>query len=340
MCTRVVWPDAAGAVLVGRNMDYHRDLGTNLWTLPRGARRDDGVDGVLEWRARYGSIVATAFDMITVDGMNEAGLAGHVLWLAESSYGEHDPSRPALSQAVWLQYFLDNFATVAAAVEWIESNRVQVVQLTDPATGEVPTIHLALDDASGDSAIIEYIGGEMTVHHSPDYHVMTNSPAYDQQLALLARIDGFGGDAPLPGTTLATDRFARAAYYARRLPQPSTPLEAIASMFSVIRNAAQPFRLPDAGKPDASQTIWQVVADLTRLRYVFESTTRPNIVWVDLADVDLSEGAPQRVLDLGSRLALEGGLAGNVSTRFEERGDLHLLTLSDLRRLAARSGEG
>lgn len=340
MCTRVVWPNAAGAVLVGRNMDYHRDLGTNLWTLPRGARRDDGVDGALEWRARYGSIVATAFDMITVDGMNEAGLAGHVLWLAESSYGEHDPSRPALSQAVWLQYFLDNFATVAAAVEWLESNRVQVVQLTDPATGEVPTIHLALDDASGDSAIIEYIGGAMTVHHSPDYHVMTNSPAYDQQLALLSRIDGFGGDAPLPGTTLATDRFARAAYYARRLPQPSTPLEAIASMFSVIRNAAQPFRLPDAGKPDASQTIWQVVADLTRLRYVFESTTRPNIVWVDLADVDLSEDAPQRVLDLGSRLALEGGLAGNVSTKFEDRGDLRLLTLSDLRRFAAHAGEG
>lgn len=320
-------------------MDYHRDLGTNLWLLPRGVRRDDGADGVLEWQAQYGSIVATAFDMISVDGMNEAGLAGHVLWLAESSYGEFDPARPALSQAVWLQYFLDNFATVAEAVEWIEANRVQVVQLSDPVTGEVPTIHLALDDASGDSAIIEYIDGEMEVHHSPDYRVMTNSPKYDEQLALLSRIEGFGGEAPLPGSTLATDRFARAAHYAQRLPQPSTPLEAIASMFSVIRNAAQPFRLPDAGKPDASQTIWQVVADLTRLRYVFESTTRPNIVWVDLADVDLSEGAPQLVLDLGSQLALEGGLAGNVSAKFTDRGELHFLSLTDLRQLAARSGE-
>ncbi len=335
MCTRVVWPDADGAVIVGRNMDYHRDLGTNLWKLPRGVQRNDGVEGVLTWHARYGSIVATAFDMISVDGVNEAGLAGHVLWLAESSYGEHDPARPALSQAVWLQYFLDNFATVADAVQWIESNRVQVVQLTDPATGEVPTIHLALDDASGDSAIIEYIDGEVEVYHSPEYQVMTNSPKYGEQLALLTQIDGFGGDRPLPGTTLATDRFARAAHYVRRLPRPASQLEAIASMFSVIRNAAQPFRLPDEGRPDASQTIWQVVADLTRLRYVFESTTRPNIVWVDLADVDFAEDSPQQSLDLGSRLAVEGGLAGNVSGRFEERGDLHFLSLADLRRYAS-----
>ena len=30
MCTRVVWPDANGAVIVGHNMDFHEDLMTNL----------------------------------------------------------------------------------------------------------------------------------------------------------------------------------------------------------------------------------------------------------------------------------------------------------------------
>lgn len=34
MCTRVMWPDAGDAVLVGRNMDFHRDLMTNLWKQP------------------------------------------------------------------------------------------------------------------------------------------------------------------------------------------------------------------------------------------------------------------------------------------------------------------
>ncbi|MGW9630927.1 linear amide C-N hydrolase [Agromyces sp. NPDC055520] len=342
MCTRVVWQNAGGAVIVGRNMDYHRDLGTNLWKLPRGIRRDDGVKGELSWLARYGSVIATAFDMISVDGINEAGLSGHVLWLAESVYGDHDESRPALSQAVWLQYFLDNFATVAEAVAWIERTDVAVVQLTDPASGEVPAIHLALDDAQGDSAIIEYIDGAVEIHHGPEYRVMTNSPKYDQQLELLAQVEAWGGDKPLPGSTLATDRFARAAYYVDRLPQPETQVEAIASMFSVIRNAAQPFRIPDPGKPDASQTIWQVVADLTAKRYVFESTTHPNIVWVDLDDFDFSPESPELVLDLGSKLAVQGGIAGNVSGRFEAGRSLRFLTLADVTRagVAVHAGGG
>ncbi|GJF09050.1 choloylglycine hydrolase [Mycolicibacterium cyprinidarum] len=333
MCTRVMWPDAAGAVLVGRNMDFHKDLSTNLWKLPRGLTRNDGVKGDLVWKSKQGSVIAASFDMISVDGMNEAGLAGHVLWLAESTYGELDESRPALSQAVWLQYFLDNFATVAEAVDWVSETDVQVVQMPDPTGGKPPAIHLALDDATGDSAIIEYIDGHAKVYHSPDFHVMTNSPTYDQQLELLKRWEGFGGDKPLPGDTLAEHRFVRAAYYAARLPRPGSQLEAIASMFSVIRNAAQPFRIPDPGKPDASQTIWQVVLDLTNKRYVYESTTRPNVVWVNLHDLDFSEGTPQLKLDLQSELSLEGGIAGNVAKDFADHGPMTFLSFELLAQL-------
>jgi penicillin V acylase-like amidase (Ntn superfamily) len=335
MCTRVMWPDANGAVLVGRNMDFHFDLDTNLWKLPRGAKRDDGVAGKLTWTAKYGSVVATAMDIFTVDGMNEAGLSGHILWLAESNYGTLDDSRPALSQAIWLQYLLDNFATVAEAVEWMAQNNVQVAPMIDPASGEKPQLHLALDDATGDSAIIEYIDGELQIHHDRSYHVLTNSPPFDEQLKLVGQFDGLGGDKPLPGSTLAADRFARATYYVGRLSEPKTQLEAIAAMFSVMRNAAQPFRIPDPGKPDASQTIWQTVCDLTNKRFVYESTTRPNIVWVDLADLDFSEGSPVLKLDLMGKLSLEGGIAGNVSSQFADCGPLNFLTLTVMNELLA-----
>lgn len=339
MCTRVMWPDADGAVIVGRNMDFHKDLMTNLWKQPRGVERDDGVNGDLTWTSKYGSVIATAFDIISVDGMNEAGLAGHVLWLAESDYGTPGEGRTKLSQAIWMQYFLDNFATVAEAVEWIERTDVQVVQMDDPTGGGPPAIHLALDDATGDSCIIEYVDGEPRVYHSREYRVMTNSPTYDQQLELVKEVTGLGGDDPIPGSTLASDRFARAAYYVSRLAQPKSQLDAIASMFSVIRNAAQPFRVPDPGKPDASQTIWQTVADLTNKRFVFESTTRPNIVWVDLADLDFSEGSPQLKLDLIGELALEGGLSGNVSGDFRDKGPMTFLSLQLEKQLAEAAAE-
>lgn len=335
MCTRVIWPDAGGAVLVGRNMDFHKDLMTNLWKQPRGITRDDGVKGELTWTSKYGSVIATAFDIISVDGLNEAGLAGHVLWLAESTYGTPDDSRTQLSQAIWLQYFLDNFATVAEAVQWITDTNVQVVQMDDPTGGDPPTIHLALDDASGDSVIIEYVDGQPKIYHGKDFRVMTNSPTFDEQLELAKRYEGLGGNEPLPGSTLATDRFARASYYASRLPAPTSQLQAIAAMFSVIRNCAQPFRIPDPGKPDASQTIWQVVLDLTNKRYVYESTTRPNIVWVDLDDLDFSAGSPQLKLDLIGELAVQGGIAGNVADKFADKGPMTFLSLKLLQELAA-----
>jgi len=322
MCTRVVWPDANGSVIVGRNMDFHMDLLTNLWKLPRGIERADGANGKLTWKAKYGSVIATAFDLIATDGMNEKGFAGHILWLAESDYGKPDADAVQLSQAIWLQYYLDNFATVAEAVEWTNSTQVQIAQLFDPTGHLVPTLHLAIDDATGDSAIIEYTDGKPKVYHGREYQVMTNSPTFDKQLELVKQIDGLGGDKPLPGSTLASDRFARASYYVKHQVQPKTQIDAMSAMFSIIRNAAQPFRTPEPGKPDASQTIWQVVLDLTNKRYAFESTTRPNIVWVDLDDLDFSEGAKVQKLDLIGRLALEGGLVGNASGEFKDESKL------------------
>ncbi|NWK73595.1 linear amide C-N hydrolase [Acinetobacter sp. SwsAc6] len=45
-------------------------------------------------------------------------------------------------------------------------------------------MHLSLSDATGDSAIIEYLAGKQVIHHDASYQVMTNSPIFDQQLAL------------------------------------------------------------------------------------------------------------------------------------------------------------
>lgn len=340
MCTRVLWTASTGAVLVGRNMDFSRDTGTSLWKMPKGVERDDCVDGKLTWTSRYGSVIAGAFDICTVDGMNEAGLAGHLLVLAESDYGSGDGSGPSLGLSVWLQYYLDNFATVAEAVEWTNSTGVQVAAMADPSTGKAPMLHMAIEDATGDSAIIEYIDGSAQVHHSSDYRVMTNSPTYDKQLEMAAKITGLGGDEPIPGSTLASDRFGRASYYLSRLPDVKGQVDAIAAVFSVIRNAAQPFRIPDPGHDEASQTIWQTVSDLTNKRYLFESTNRPNTVWVDLGDLDFSAGSGQAKLDLGSRLAVEGGIAGDVADQFEAADPMQFLTEGMLKLLGSTKSKG
>ena len=34
------------------------------------------------------------------------------------------------------------------------------------------------------SAIFEYVHGKLVIHHGKEYQVMTNSPIYDQQIAI------------------------------------------------------------------------------------------------------------------------------------------------------------
>jgi choloylglycine hydrolase len=321
MCTRALWPDANGDVLVGRNMDWIDELGTALWVLPRGQERTDALGGKLTWTSKYGSVIASQHDLIGADGMNEAGLAGHLLWLAESDYGTFDPERTALGMSVWLQYMLDNFATVAECVAWMEEVDLQVVSMVDPIYGKSVTLHMVLDDATGDSAIVEYIGGKRTIHHGRDFTVVTNSPTYDEQLANVKRYVGFGGDLPIPGSTEANDRFVRTAFYLERLPQPHSESEAVAAMLSIMRNAAQPFGAPDPSRPNISTTVWRTTADLTTKRYVFESCYRPNVVWVELDKLDFTAGAPSRKLDV---TGVEW-LVGDVSGQFQERPTLQFL---------------
>lgn len=64
-------------------------------------------------------------------------------------------------------------------------------------------MHLALDDATRDSAVVEFRDGRPRVHYDRTYTVMTHSPPLDQQQDHLKRYEGFDGALPLPGTTEA-----------------------------------------------------------------------------------------------------------------------------------------
>lgn len=324
-CSRVLWADNGQAVVVGRSMDWLEDMRTNLWAFPRGiARSGLAGDNSITWTSKYSSLAAGAYDIATADGINEKGLVVNALWLADSDYGKRNAKKPGLSLSLWLQYMLDNFATVAKAVAATERGDFQVVGAKLEVAGHAmeAEIHLALADASGDSAIIEVMdGGTVRVHHGRAYTVMTNEPPFDEQLKNLQHYQGFGGTAPLPGTSEPADRFVRAAAYVENLPKPHDLRETIAGMFSVMRNVSAPFSKSTDGRPNVSHTIWRTVADATDRIYFYESTLSPNVVWVKLDDLDLRPGAPVRKLDL-----VHGGdLVGDVTASFKPGAPLPFL---------------
>jgi penicillin V acylase-like amidase (Ntn superfamily) len=313
LCSRILWREKDGdLVIVGRNMDWFEDMGTSLWISPRGTERNGlTAENPLKWTSKYGSLIVSAYDIGAVDGINEKGLDGNMLFLAESDYGGRNSRIPGLSLSLWLQFFLDNFATVEEATDHLAKHPFQVRPITAGKGKKVPIrVHLSLADKSGDSAIIEFIGGKQEIYHDRRYMVMTNSPPFDMQIEGLQRYRGFGGSEELPGSTKAADRFVRAAFYLSRLPEPETERQAIAGVFSVIRNVSQPFGTAVADEPNTSPTIYRTVADLDNGIYFYESTTSPNIVWIDLKKIDFSAG--MRKLDLrGDR-----DLIGDVTPLF------------------------
>ncbi len=315
-CTRVVYHGPDGRNLTARSMDWSLPMVSNLWIMPRGmARTGEAGPRSLEWTSKYGSLIVSGYDISTVDGMNEAGLVANMLWLVSSDYPEDDGKTPQMSLSLWAQYFMDNYATVAEAVADLEANPFHVVTKDVPMQpGKLTTVHLSLSDASGDSAILEWIDGELQIHHGRDYRVMTNDPPYDQQLALTSYWKGVNPREVLPGTTRAADRFVRAGTYIDMVVQSDDPREAAAAAFSVIRNASVPYGISTPDAPNLSTTRWRVVADQKDRLFYVESAISPNLFWVDLKQVDFAAEAGVRQLDLGVDMA--GIQSGEVSAAF------------------------
>lgn len=109
------------------------------------------------------------------------------------------------------------------------------------------TVHLSISDATGDSAIFQYVNGQLRIHHSRDYRVMANSPIFDQQLALNAYWEQIGGTTMLPGTNRSEDRFVRASFYIDVVPRTADAIAGVANVFSVMCNVSVPLGITTPG---------------------------------------------------------------------------------------------
>ncbi|KTD50811.1 linear amide C-N hydrolase [Legionella quateirensis] len=312
-CTRVLVADKNNAVMVGRSMDWNEDMGTNLIVYPKNVSRSgrdpesSSENNWMSWSSKYGSIVATGYEDFTTDGFNEMGLAAHVLWLEETDYGIRDQSKPGLSITQWLQYYLDNFKSVEDAVQFTQSNPMQITPYFHPTTKQWGKLHLVLDDASGDSAIFESINGIIHIYHDRANTTVTNDPSYEKQLYNLTQYKVFGGTKPLPGTTSSKHRFVRAHFYSQALPEYTSTRKELAGILGILNNVAYPY-----STKNTSVTIWRVVSDLTNKIYYFQSSENQNLISVRLDQFDLNQNTIKK-LDLVNHPEY----AGDMSDKFQ-----------------------
>lgn len=311
-CTRVVYEGPDGMTATGRTMDWKEDPQTNLYIFPRGMEKKGAESAeTVEWISRYGSVVAAGYDIGICDGINEKGLVANLLFLPESVYEKENEDRRVMGLSIWTQYVLDNFATVKEAVEELSKDSFRI-DAPDLPNGVKSRLHLAISDPSGDSAIVEYLDGHVSIYEGKEYQVLTNSPAYNLQLAVNDYWKQVGGLNMLPGTNRSSDRFARASFYINAVAQTPDPEIAIPTLFSVIRNVSVPYGISTPDSPHISSTRWRSVCDQKDLVYYFEKTVPMAVMHVNLKDIDFSKGSGERVLRLTDGYNYEG----DVTSKF------------------------
>lgn len=294
MCTRIVYQTNSEKFITGRGMDWNDPTSKfAVIALPRGLKQTGGnYENALNWTSKYGSVITSMYDAATTDGMNEAGLGANALYFAEADYGDYTQSdKPVISVGAWTQYFLDNFATVKEAVDAMRDPAF-VICAPLLANGRPATAHVSLSDESGDSAILEYIDGELVIHHGQEFTVMTNSPTFDEQLAINNYWKLVGGNRMLPGTINAADRFVRVDYLLESTPKFDDGKDATAAAMSIMRSIGVPLGMADPDHPNISATLWRSLIDHSSKKYYMESARQPGLFWVELESLNLEEGAP------------------------------------------------
>ncbi|MCC3416858.1 MAG: linear amide C-N hydrolase [Microcoleus sp. PH2017_07_MST_O_A] len=315
-------------------MDWATPLESEIWAFPANMKRQGGTynnngDSSFTWTSKYGSVITSALDACTTDGINTQGLVANLLFLVESDYDKPESGLPKMSTAAWAQYFLDSFATVKEAVVAMEPDNLFEVDapVIPDGSNKKSTVHLSISDATGDSAIFEYVGGKLQIHHGKDYIVMTNSPTYDKQLAINEYWEKKDGMIVLPGTNNASDRFARCSFYLSAVPRDNVNdvRTAIATTFSIIRNAAVPVGIMvDPDKPNLASTLWSTVSDHKNLVYYYANTRSASVCWIDLKELKLDEVSEVRKIDMleevnhpeGTELIEKWELGGDLTEKF------------------------
>lgn len=295
-------------------MDWFEGIqhtGLVFYVIPSGQKRTGlGDSNPLSWTSKFGSLVVTEYDGGVADGINEKGLVANVLFLDITRYGTRDITIPGLASSLWVQYYLDNFATVAEAVKATNDNAFQMLMLEAGTTGKFKsTLHLAITDSTGDNAVFEYIDGKVNIYHNKDYTILTNQPKYDEQLANLEtyKKDNFKN---LPSSLSSEDRFIRAYFYSQQLPKTTIYNEAVAGILSVANNVAKPFGIKnDSDNSKISQTFWTVILDQTNLRMLFVSKLNPFMIWIDLKKFNLAKGQPIQMFDYRKAQNVSGDIS-------------------------------
>ena len=278
-------------IIYGVNLDQLTPTNGLVFVNRRGIAKKNirkNADGTtLKWVSQYGSIAfSIAGRGFAWSGMNEAGLIISGLEWRDSEYPKSDERTP-FDQGSFIQYMLDNFASIDEVVE----SDLTVRPIRD---GGFPS-HFFVVDAQGKSVVLEYIDGKLAVYTGKNLPISALS-----NMSYGRALEAYQNGGPRwwwsnPGRS--AERFAIAAKRMSNFTH-SKDLNATPHAFNTLVEVAD------------QNTKWSVVYNIDMRKIWFRSITSGAIKYLTMESFDFSCSSPLLMLDIDTTLK------GNVNNAF------------------------
>jgi choloylglycine hydrolase len=262
---------------VGKSFDWMDGFGlilTNKRNVSKQALVPKGESNPLRWRSRFGSLTFNQLGReFPYGGVNEKGLTVEVLVLETAVYPPHSDPRPSINDLQWIQFILDNAATLSDAISLAKS--VRLVSLA------AAPLHYFVCDAAKFCGVFESINGKLVVSAGSALPVplITNYP-YSSSISNKKGVTYPNG---------AVDaRFQNAVPLVNGYTNTQDP---IAYALKTLAAVAQ---------TKNNWTKWNIVYQPTRGTLYFRSIQAPAVKRVNFSQFDFSCKTPTLMLDINS----------------------------------------
>lgn len=270
-CSAFFW--TGNKMMFGRNLDWYNGEGYIIKN-NRGITKyaySISLTKPASWTSKFGSLT---FNQIGKEfpygGINERGLVVEQLWLHATTY--QDNNNATISELEWIQYQLDNFENVNEVIK--NSNTLTIKPIK-------ATVHYFIADKTGNSAVIDFIGGKIFITRKlGNSQVLTNTnylASCKYYTTNVSKLD--------TASRLSEDRFCQVSENIKRY-EPEN-----------YQNAFKILSLSAENQKDY-KTFWSIVYDLSNLEIHFKTYTHATVKSLKIKELDFSENS----LTIGSNL--------------------------------------
>jgi hypothetical protein len=173
----------------------------------------------------------------------------------------------------WMQYVLDNFSTVD-----------EVIANTERVSIDGWEWHFFVADASGKTAVIEFLEGRPIIHTGESMPVpLVANSVYSQAVEWLELHEGFGGSAPVHQSLREFPRFI----YGAKILQEYLDQDPVEYSFGILEAMSQSVR-------------WSIAFDVSRSRVYFKTNVNEELRWFDFGPEDFGGEGDPLAMDIDS----------------------------------------